>query len=335
MANEIKVADTKAQQVSVKTNNSLTEFMTSSDSWQMFMNQLPAKTQSEIKFDVYAYVNKNAETVAKMQPNDFMARVVDCYSKGFTLKDGDAYIIPFNQTYKDKEGNEHKIVVATFVEGYKGVVRLALESGLFKYFDCVPVIKESIISFDYRRNVPIFNNTYIANGTEQVIGYLAFSETHNGTIREIYHPVEHFKKFALKNSIQCRVAKKLAGVWLNDFDSMCKKTALKELGKVSPRVTNPNAQQSQFFNYIDNEENDLLMPPETYENTAVMGEDLNNAPFEEQIVDSTKKSVKTPNTSELKCSECSTVITAAVYDYSVEKYGKALCYACQKKHKKG
>ena len=118
MANEIKVADTKAQQVSVKTNNSLTEFMTSSDSWQMFMNQLPAKTQSEIKFDVYAYVNKNAETVAKMQPNDFMARVVDCYSKGFTLKDGDAYIIPFNQTYKDKEGNEHKIVVATFVEGY-------------------------------------------------------------------------------------------------------------------------------------------------------------------------------------------------------------------------
>lgn len=339
MANEIKVADTKAQQVAVKINNELTSIMTSSNSWKLFIDKFSQTTQKEIMFDVYTYVNKHTDVVSKMEANAFMSCVVECYSKGFTLKDGDSYILPFKKSIKNEEtGKYESIYVPTHVPGYQGVVRLATQSGLFKHFDCVPVIKESIASFDYRRNVPIFNNTYIPNGTEKVIGYLASSLTHDGMEREIYHPVEYFKDFALRKSLQCIAAKKLVGGWETDFDAMCKKTGLKELGKLAPKTANPTIEQSQFFNYLENdsEENETLLPqPETYKNTDLIEEDLSGTPFAEQIVETPKKTVKTENTSELKCEECGAVIEDRVYAYSKEKYGKALCYNCQKKHKKG
>ena len=87
---KIQTVDTDAQIVATQTNNALTEFMGHSDSWKLFMSKMPARRQEAILFDLYAYVNKNAEVVAKMQPNEFMARVVDCYGQGFTLQDGDA-----------------------------------------------------------------------------------------------------------------------------------------------------------------------------------------------------------------------------------------------------
>ena len=34
------------------------------------------------------------------------------------------------------------------------------------------------------------------------------------------------------------------------------------------------------------------------------------------------------------CKECGAVINGKIYDYSTKNYGKARCYACQKKHKK-
>lgn len=37
---------------------------------------------------------------------------------------------------------------------------------------------------------------------------------------------------------------------------------------------------------------------------------------------------------EYSCDSCGTVINGKIYDYSVNHYGRALCYACQKTHKK-
>lgn len=293
--NEIQAVDTEAQVVATQTNNELTEFMGHSDSWKLFMSKMPTRRQEAILFDVYAYVNKNAETVSKMKPNEFMARVVDCYGQGFTLQDGDCYILPFRD---GKTG----ALVATLVPGYKGIVRLAMQTRLFKYFDCVPVIAESIKSFDYKRHVPIFKEDYIPNGTEETIGYFAYSETHDGMIREIYHSNQYFVDFAHKKSPQNRGKDYLTGPWKDDFNSMCIKTGLKELGKLAPKVKNPTEQQAQFFNYVEAEEEMTaqLDRPQNIDEDGVLH-------------------------SEYVCSVCGKEIDKKTHEQSIAKYSVALC----------
>lgn len=299
----IQTVDTDAQAIATQTNNALTEFMGHSDSWKLFMSKMPARRQEAILFDLYAYVNKNAEVVAKMQPNEFMARVVDCYGQGFTLQDGDAYILPFRD---GKTG----VQVATLVPGYKGVVRLAMQTELFKYFDCVPVIKESIKSFDYKRNVPIFKEDYIPTGDEKTIGYFAYYETHNGMIQEIYHPIAYFRDFAIRKSPICRAKKELIGVWDTDFDSMCKKTGLKELGKLAPKVKNPTEQQSQFFNYVEAEEK--------------MTAQLSGSSSSPQL-DRPKNIDGDGVVHDYVCAVCGKAISAEVHTTSIKNYGVSLC----------
>lgn len=291
----IQTVDTDAQIVATQTNNELTEFMGHSDSWKLFMSKMPERRQEAILFDLYAYVNKNAEVVVQMQPNEFMARVVECYGQGFTLQDGDSYILPF---WNEKE----KRKVATHVPGYKGVVRLAMQTGLFKYFDCVPVIAESIKSFDYKRHVPIFDETYIPTGEEKTIGYFAYSETHDGMIREIYHSVKYYEDFAIRKSPMCRAKKEIVGVWNTDFDSMCKKTGLKELGKLAPKVKNPTEQQAQFFNYVEAEEEmtEQLNLPQNVDEDGVLHE-------------------------EYVCTVCGKAISEEIHAAAIKNYGIDLC----------
>lgn len=341
MANELKTVDTQSAQLAVKTNNALTAFMTSSDSWKLFMSKFPAQKQQAISYDVYAYVNKHADTACKMQPNEFMARVVDAYSQGYTLQEGDAYILPFRD---NKTGEQ----VATLVPGYKGIVRLAMQTGLFKHFDVTPVIRESISKFDYRRGVPLFNENYIPNGTEKTIGYYGYSETHTGMIREIYHPNEYFVDFAHRKSPINKGKDYLVGPWKDDFNAMCLKTMYKELGKLAPKVANPTEQQEQFFSMVSADDEPQYDRPANVDADGVVVEpsaieevDGETLPFDEPpIPDDYDYEPEPPqdysqsqNDSGLKCAKCGKAIQNNVHEYSTKKYGKPLCYNCQQKHK--
>lgn len=315
MANELKTVDTREAVLATKTNNMLTAFMGNSDSWKLFMSKFPERKQEAILYDLYAYVNKNAETVSKMEANEFMACVVECYGQGFTLQDGDSYILPF---WNEKE----KRKVATHIPGYKGIVRLAMQTGLFKYFDCVPVIGESIESFDYRRHVPVFNPKYIPNGKEKTIGYYAYSETHDGMVREIYHSNEYFTDFAQHKSPQNKGKDYLVGPWKDDFEAMCKKTGLKELGKLAPKVKNPTEQQFNFFNFMAaSEELKAQRPANVDENGVINDETL---PWDNQPNESVKHA-ETSNSSDYVCSVCGKELTEDFYNKSIKKYGAAFC----------
>lgn len=311
----------------VKQQNQVSNFIETSKNWQLFASHLPAQKKEEITFDLFAYINKNAETVAKMELGDFMGRVIECYTQGFSLKDGDGYVLPFKGT-------------ATFVPGYKGIVRKAMETGLFKYFDVSPVYKEAIARFDHRRNIPVFDETYIPTGKEKTIGYYGFSETHDGMIREIYHSNEYFQDFARRKSPQNKgksLTEKLIGPWGDDFEAMCMKTLYKELGKLAPRVTNPTKSQEQFYSVIDMEEPDerdenVQAHPQTIDQetgevlySEELGEDL---PFPiDPPVESPKKRAAGKTT---PCELCGAPCSEKVANFSKDKYGRVLCYACQK-----
>lgn len=294
MKNEIMQYDTAQQAIAVKKNNELTEVMANSASWAQYMKTLPQVQQKQIPNDVFAYVNTHADTVANLDANEFMARVVDCYSQGYTLTDGDAYILPF---WSGKE----KRNVATLVAGWVGIKRRAMETGLFKYFTVSHVFQESIKGYDYRREVPIFNETYIPKGTEKIVGYLGYYEMFSGAVQEIYCSVEQLERHALRYSPQSKKAGELVGLWKDSKDAMCLKTMYGKLGKLAPKTKNLTQQQAQFYASLE-EENDEPDDRPPYI-------DVDGVVVEEKF----------------ECSVCGQEISEKFYTQSKEKYGMPLC----------
>lgn len=316
MAN-IQQYDTQTAQVAVKANNALTEVMTNSSSWKQFMGTLPVTIQKQIPQDLFAYVNAHADTVAQMDAVEVLARTIDCYSQGYTLTDGDAYILPF---WSGKE----KRNVATLVPGWVGIKRRAMETGMFKYFTVSHVYKESIKGYDYRREVPLFDETYIPKGTETVIGYLGYYEMFSGAVQEIYCSVEQLQKHAIKYSPQSRKAGELVGLWKDSFDAMCLKTMYRKLGKLAPKTKNPTQQQSQFYASLEDDEPQDERPPYIDVDGVVVDDSDYPLPFDEPADPE-------PPQTDFVCSECGAKISENVYGFSKTKFGKPLCMKCQKK----
>ena len=323
MKNDVIQYDTAQQAVAVKKNNELTAVMANSTSWKQFAARLPQAVQERIPNDVFSYVNLHADTVGSLDANEFMARVVECYSKGYTLTEGDGDILPF---WNGKE----KRNVATFIPGYKGIIRRAMETGLFKYFTVSHIYEGAIKGYDYRRGVPIFNEQFIPKGTEKVIGYLGYYQMINGAEQEIYCSADELIQHAIKFSPQSRKAGELAGVWQSSTDAMCVKTMYRKLGKLAPKIKNPTRQQAQFYASLEeSDEPQEDRPPYIDVDGVVVEANQEPLPFDEYEPELPQEQ----DSDALVCADCGAEISEKVCTYSSDKFGRPLCYNCQKKQK--
>ena len=135
---------------------------------------------------------------------------------------GFAYIIPFNQSYKDEQGKWQKKQVAQFQMGYKGFIQLAQRSGQFKSIYASPIFEGQIISenplegyaFDFTKKSDI------------LVGYAAKFKLLNGFEATWYMTIEQLKKHGAKYSKTFTNDK---GLWNTDFEGMANKTVIKLL----------------------------------------------------------------------------------------------------------
>ena len=124
---------------------------------------------------------------------------------------GYAWVVP----YKDK---------AQFQIGYKGFIQLALRTGQYKAINVVEIREGELISWNpLSEEVEI---DFTERKSNKVIGYAGYFKLLNGFEKTVYWSKEdmeaHAKKFSktynFKNS-----------VWQTDFDSMAKKTVIRNL----------------------------------------------------------------------------------------------------------
>jgi recombination protein RecT len=135
---------------------------------------------------------------------------------------GFAYIVPY--------GGQ-----AQFQIGYKGLIQLAQRTGLFKKLNVSEVKEGEVRTFDYLTGEISFD--WIQNSTDRVkaqtAGYVAYFELHNGFSKLIYLSKTEIETHAKKYSKSFNT-----GPWKTEFDSMARKTALKQLlGKYAPLST--------------------------------------------------------------------------------------------------
>lgn len=122
---------------------------------------------------------------------------------------GFAYIVPF--------GGQ-----AQFQLGYKGFVQLAMRSGQYKTINVREVYEGEIIS----ENKFTGEYEFGEKTSDRVVGYMSFFKLVNGFEKFLYMSKEELEAHGKKYS---QTYKRGGGLWASDFDSMAKKTCLKQL----------------------------------------------------------------------------------------------------------
>jgi recombination protein RecT len=132
---------------------------------------------------------------------------------------GFAYIIPYNESYKDANGSWHKRQVAQFQMGYKGFKQLAIRSGQFKSLGAKPVFEGQKIEDDSFLG---FHFEWSKKSSDKVIGYASHFALKAGYESTFFMSTEDAMKHGKKYSKTFTT-----GVWKDDFEKMALKTVSK------------------------------------------------------------------------------------------------------------
>lgn len=177
---------------------------------------------------------------------------------------GFAYIVPYQQSYKDSLGKWQKKQVAQFQMGYKGFIQLALRSGQFQTINAVEVRDGEIKKRD--RLSGFIDFEWIQNEAERlqkpIIGYISFFRLLNGFEKSFFMTIEQTRAHGAKYSKTYSLD---SSKWKEDFDGMSLKTVLKlNLSKYGPMSVDMeravisdqaviNDFNTQDVTYVDNE----------------------------------------------------------------------------------
>ena len=141
---------------------------------------------------------------------------------------GYAYIVPFNNSFKDDQGRWQKKMQATFVIGYKGMTQLCLRTGAYSRIpDAVDVREGELVRYDRLTGDAEFN--WIEDEDEReklpIIGYAGYFRLANGAEKTIYMTVKQIQHHEEKN----RKGNSMGKGWREDFDAMARKTVIRRL----------------------------------------------------------------------------------------------------------
>ena len=128
---------------------------------------------------------------------------------------GHCYPVPYNT----KDGKK-----AQFQMGWKGFIQLALRTGQYKFINVSEVYENQFESFDK------FNETlkadFTIDGKGKIVGYVAKFILNSGFEKTLFWTMNQIQNHGRTYSKSFTNDK---GLWKNDFDSMAKKTVLKQL----------------------------------------------------------------------------------------------------------
>lgn len=178
---------------------------------------------------------------------------------------GFAYIVPYNQRYKDENDNWKSKQVAQFQLGYKGFKQLALRSGQFKIMHSTDVREGELKEINRQTGEMTFEwiRDEDARDKAKIVGYLSYFELLNGYTQNFYMSIRDLEKHGKKYS---QTFKNDKGLWKDDFPSMCLKTVTKlNLSKNAPLSVEMqkaitfdqaiiNDSETEDVTYVDNEE---------------------------------------------------------------------------------
>ena len=152
---------------------------------------------------------------------------------------GHYYLVPFN----DRKAGVSK---AQFIIGYKGYIQLAIRSGCYRKINVIEIKEGELKQFDPLSETieAILIDDFDKREKARTVGYYAMLELTNGFRKAIYwsydkmlsHADKYSKAFSraayskiLNGEIPDKDMWKYSSFWYKDFDSMGKKTMIRQL----------------------------------------------------------------------------------------------------------
>ena len=224
--------------------------------------------------EVYAQDGK----LRQCDPRYIIAEGLKAVTLGLPLnrKLGFAYILPFNETVKDANGNKvpevdpqtrqvmrwsngaikyQKRMTPQLVIGYRGYIQMALRTGLYVH------INTDVVCEGQLRTVNFLTGEYDFNGTKESdtpVGYFAYIELKSGFSKTIYMTLDEMCAYAImygngipsgetatslkKKALEQVVTGPKGLGWSGDFESMALKTTLRRnlmtYGIITPEMSN-------------------------------------------------------------------------------------------------
>lgn len=141
---------------------------------------------------------------------------------------GYSYIVAFRNTQRTPDGKETKLTQAAFILGYKGMVQLAIRSGVYSRIpDAVDVREGELIKYDRLTGDAEFRWVEDEDLRNQlpIIGYAGYFRLMNGAEKTLYMS---YKEIAAHEK-RHRKGQYMGKGWKDDWDAMAKKTVLRRL----------------------------------------------------------------------------------------------------------
>lgn len=274
-------------------------------------------------FNVQRFVMNSLEAVKQCKLLDKPVtpeQVSNCLMKGAYLGldffQGECYLI----YYRDRG--------LQFQTDYKGEVKLAKMHSVKPVYEIYAEVvrqgdeyeKITIQSQRFINHKPLRFNNGAIEGAYAVVKYV------DGSTDMVEISVEDIEKIRRTYSKAPE-----SGAWVNRYSEMCKKTALRLLCKnIQLDFTKEQYEAYQEAGDCEFEKHKSL------EVAVNPFDDVSEQPptVDAEVVDTSAEAVvEVVETTALKCSECGAEISEKVNNYSIDKFGKPLCYNCQKKVK--
>ena len=159
---------------------------------------------------------KNNPALQECKPTDVIAVVLSAATLRLPINKalGYAWVVPYKEKGKP---------VPQFQIGFKGLIQLAIRTGLYRHINAGKVYEGQLAGNDK------LSGSIDLSGdktSDTVVGYFAHLETLGGFKKTVYSSVEgvqdHRDKFAKGH-------KRAGSVWTTNFDAMAEKTMLRKL----------------------------------------------------------------------------------------------------------
>ena len=220
----------------------------------------PSKTPFQIRFDELKSIfegNKNSFMAAlpKAIPVDRMIRVVltainkqpkllMCTNSSIVesvlqscqlglLPDsvtGEGYLVPFENSKKQRDGSYQKVMECQFIPGYRGLITLAYRSGMVMSFQARAVFNGDEFEYEFGlneklRHIPKSTDETVVDKITHVYAVVKLSS--GGTIFDVMtrKQVEAIRRFSKSPN---------SPAWVNHYDEMSIKTVVRRASKRCP-----------------------------------------------------------------------------------------------------
>ena len=161
---------------------------------------------------------KQTPALAQCTPDSFLGALMTASQLGLEPGPlGEAYLVPFGR-------------VVTFIPGYRGLVKLAWQSGQLKNIDAHVVYAGDAFDYEYGLT-PFLRHKPTRDARGDVTDVYAVATLQNGGSAFVVMSLEDVA------AIRKRSRASSSGPWVTDWEAMAKKTAVKQLIRWLPLST--------------------------------------------------------------------------------------------------